>query len=97
MFTYGQTGSGKTHSILGSSEDPGITIRCIVDIFSHIRQHPDISFSLKVSYMEVYNEEINDLLHVSDEADGHGGKNLRIIQVRWFDGVVVGLYPRLSL
>lgn len=34
--------------------------------------------------MEVYNEEINDLLHVSDEADGHGGKNLRIIQVRWF-------------
>ena len=53
VFTYGQTGSGKTHSILGNDQDPGITIRCIGDIFKHIRANPDIEYSLKVSYMEV--------------------------------------------
>lgn len=46
----------------GSDDDPGMMILCIRDIFEYIESHPNIKFTLKVSYMEVYNEEINDLL-----------------------------------
>jgi hypothetical protein len=46
----------------GSDDDPGMMILCIRDIFDYIETHPNLKFTLKVSYMEVYNEEINDLL-----------------------------------
>jgi hypothetical protein len=58
----GQTGSGKTFTMRGSDEDPGMMILCIRDIFEYIETHPKTKFTLRVSYMEVYNEEINDLL-----------------------------------
>jgi len=75
IFTYGQTGSGKTHSILGTADDPGFIPRCIDDIFDFIENRPDTKFTLKCSYLEVYNEEINDLLNEEEE----GGQNLRIL------------------
>lgn len=63
MYTVdGQTGSGKTFTMRGSDDDPGMMILCIRDIFDYIENHPNLKFTLKVSYMEVYNEEINDLL-----------------------------------
>jgi centromeric protein E len=58
----------------GNDDDPGMMILCIRDIFDHIESHPNTKFSLKVSYMEVYNEEINDLL-----GEGPSSKNLRIV------------------
>lgn len=78
IFSYGQTGSGKTWSMMGCPEDPGITKRCVDDIFLHIelekKRNAEIQFTLKVSYLEVYNEEINDLLN----DDQIKGRNLRI-------------------
>jgi hypothetical protein len=47
----------------GSDSDPGMMILCIRDIFDYISSHPKRVFELKVSYLEVYNEEINDLLN----------------------------------
>lgn len=46
----------------GNDADPGMMILCIRDIFDYIESHKNTRFTLKVSYMEVYNEEINDLL-----------------------------------
>ena len=75
IFTYGQTGSGKTHSILGNDADPGFIPRCVEDVFSYKQEHEDtLVFTLRVSYLEVYNEEINDLLTPGEE-----GQNLKII------------------
>ena len=78
IFSYGQTGSGKTWSMMGCPEDPGITKRCVDDIFIHIARektrNSEIQFTLRVSYLEVYNEEINDLLNDDHEK----GRNLRI-------------------
>lgn len=62
VFTYGQTGSGKTFTMRGNDEDPGMMILCIRDIFDYIAACSKRTFELRVSYMEVYNEEINDLL-----------------------------------
>ncbi|XP_058069699.1 kinesin-like protein KIN-7N isoform X2 [Magnolia sinica] len=60
-FAYGQTSSGKTFTMNGSESDPGITLLAIRDIFQNIEMTTDREFLIRVSYMEIYNEEINDL------------------------------------
>eukprot|EP01034_Spumella_vulgaris_P031414 gene31414-38797_t len=47
---------------------------CVQDIFAHIDAHPELSFALKVSYLEIYNDEVNDLL--GDGSKKH--KNLTV-------------------
>ena len=79
VFAYGQTGSGKTWSTMGSPtpgdvENLGIIPRAIEEIFTYIEDAKDAEFMLRASYLEVYNEKINDLL-----AGGESGKNLRIL------------------
>lgn len=73
VFTYGQTGSGKTWTMRGCDSDPGMMILCIRDIFAYIENHKESNFNLLVSYMEIYNEEINDLLSNEEHS-----KNLKI-------------------
>ncbi|KAF9579272.1 hypothetical protein BGW38_004531 [Lunasporangiospora selenospora] len=62
VFAYGQTSSGKTYTMSGNEQQPGITPRAIEDIFKYIRENPDREFLLRVSYLEIYNESIRDLL-----------------------------------
>uniref|UniRef100_A0A8C5PD82 Kinesin family member 4A n=1 Tax=Leptobrachium leishanense TaxID=445787 RepID=A0A8C5PD82_9ANUR len=69
VLAYGQTGSGKTYSMGGAyTHDQeneltvGVIPRVIKALFNEIDQRPDWDFQLKVSYLEIYNEEILDLL-----------------------------------
>ncbi|PLW39985.1 hypothetical protein PCASD_06804 [Puccinia coronata f. sp. avenae] len=62
IFAYGQTASGKTHTLTGSAQQPGIIPLSVQEIFTFIRSHPEREFLLRVSYLEVYNEQIHDLL-----------------------------------
>ncbi|KAI7749505.1 hypothetical protein M8C21_001870 [Ambrosia artemisiifolia] len=62
VFAYGQTNSGKTHTMRGSSVEPGVIPLAVHDLFDMIQQEIDREFLLRMSYMEIYNEEINDLL-----------------------------------
>nr|CAD7441244.1 unnamed protein product [Timema bartmani] len=69
IFAYGQTGSGKTYTMEGVQENKdewGIVPNAIHHIFLAIDQVTDrdktVSFSVRVSYVEVYNENIHDLL-----------------------------------
>lgn len=78
VFAYGQTGSGKTWSTMGDTKTMakdllGIIPRSIEEIFAIIERSADTQFLLRASYLEVYNEKINDLLA------GEAGKNLRIV------------------
>ena len=64
IFAYGQTGTGKTHTMcgeLGIQELEGIMPRSFRDIFLSISQE-DRQFTVRVSYLEIYNEAIRDLL-----------------------------------
>ncbi|CAN6363112.1 unnamed protein product [Urochloa humidicola] len=61
-FAYGQTSSGKTFTMNGSDADPGIIPRAVRDVFETVRKMDDREFLVRVSYMEIYNEDINDLL-----------------------------------
>ncbi|GAQ89631.1 kinesin-related protein [Klebsormidium nitens] len=63
VFAYGQTSSGKTHTMRGTPTEPGIIPLAIHHVFQMIEQTVDREFLLRVSYLEIYNEEINDLLN----------------------------------
>ncbi|OJD14654.1 hypothetical protein AJ78_05007 [Emergomyces pasteurianus Ep9510] len=64
IFAYGQTGSGKSYTMMGTEEQPGLIPRTCEDLFQRIEssESPDISYNVRVSYFEVYNEHVRDLL-----------------------------------
>ncbi|NXF34290.1 CENPE protein, partial [Nyctibius bracteatus] len=62
IFAYGQTASGKTYTMMGSEDSVGIIPKAIQHVFRIICEIPDREFLLRVSYMEIYNETITDLL-----------------------------------
>ncbi|XP_062917832.1 kinesin-like protein KIF18A isoform X2 [Mobula hypostoma] len=63
VFAYGATGSGKTHTMLGSSEKPGVMYQTMKELYNRIEQlKNEKRCDVAVSYLEVYNEEVRDLL-----------------------------------
>jgi hypothetical protein len=65
VFAYGQTGCGKTHSMVGqptSTDLQGIIPRCFGHVLQAISEAPDKEFLLRCSFLEIYNEEVHDLL-----------------------------------
>ncbi|KAI0822872.1 P-loop containing nucleoside triphosphate hydrolase protein [Trametes gibbosa] len=61
VFAYGVTSSGKTHTMQGNKQQPGIIPRAVQDIFHRtLSEHPTASIS--ISYMEIYKDEVYDLL-----------------------------------
>ncbi|XP_037606174.1 centromere-associated protein E isoform X21 [Sebastes umbrosus] len=62
IFAYGQTSSGKTFTMMGSDRFPGVIPLAVEDIFQTIKNCPKKEFLLRVSYMEIYNETVSDLL-----------------------------------
>ncbi|XP_028460934.1 centromere-associated protein E isoform X2 [Perca flavescens] len=62
IFAYGQTSSGKTFTMMGSSRNPGVIPLAVEDVFQTITKFPNKEFLLRVSYMEIYNETVSDLL-----------------------------------
>ncbi|KAL5723519.1 Kinesin-like protein KIN-8A [Ranunculus cassubicifolius] len=63
VFCYGATGAGKTYTMLGTVENPGVMVLAIKDLFAKIRQRScDGNHVVHLSYLEVYNETVRDLL-----------------------------------
>lgn len=63
IFAYGQTGSGKTYTMEGPPNERGINYRAVNSIFKRIKAlHPQFSYKVSVSLMEIYNERLRDLL-----------------------------------
>ena len=66
IFAYGQTGSGKSYTMMGAPDNPGLIPRTCEDLFQRIEaaheETPNISYNVRVSYFEVYNEHVRDLL-----------------------------------
>ena len=68
IFAYGQTSSGKTHTMQGSStisrngKEDGFVHLAAVDLFHDISQSHERNYTVHASVIEVYNEEVRDLL-----------------------------------
>ncbi|KAK6261369.1 hypothetical protein QUC31_007185 [Theobroma cacao] len=67
IFAYGQTSSGKTYTMRG------ITEKAVNDIYQHILNTPERDFTIKISGLEIYNENVRDLLN--SESD----RNLKLL------------------
>ncbi|XP_029984980.1 LOW QUALITY PROTEIN: centromere-associated protein E [Sphaeramia orbicularis] len=62
IFAYGQTSSGKTFTMMGNDHILGVIPLAVEDVFQTIKTCPKKEFLLRVSYMEIYNETVTDLL-----------------------------------
>jgi hypothetical protein len=64
IFAYGQTGSGKSYTMMGSPDNPGLIPRTCEELFDRIAHEPspNTNYHVQVSYFEVYNEHVRDLL-----------------------------------
>nr|GMD60675.1 kinesin-like protein NACK1 [Ipomoea batatas] len=67
IFAYGQTSSGKTFTMRG------ITEKAVNDIYSHIANTPEREFRIRISGLEIYNENVRDLLN------SESGRNLKLL------------------
>ncbi|XP_057180878.1 kinesin-like protein KIF14 [Triplophysa rosa] len=69
LFAYGQTGSGKSYTMMGFGEEAGVIPRFCEELFSRLSKTDtkEVSCHLEMSYFEVYNEKIHDLLVPKDE------------------------------
>ncbi|XP_043859782.1 kinesin-like protein KIF19 isoform X4 [Dromiciops gliroides] len=66
VFAYGPTGCGKTYTMLGTDHEPGIYVRTLNDLFCAIEETSnDMEYEVSMSYLEIYNEMIRDLLNPS--------------------------------
>ena len=63
IFAYGQTGSGKSYSMMGAPGAPGIIPKACEALFATIDSNTDpcISYTVEVSYLEIYNEKVHVL------------------------------------
>ena len=68
IFAYGQTGSGKSYSMMGYREAAGVIPRVCKDMFERIgllQTDRNVRCTVEVSYLEIYNERVRDLLNPS--------------------------------
>ncbi|KAF8897270.1 kinesin-like protein [Infundibulicybe gibba] len=78
VFAYGATGCGKTHTISGTESDPGIIYLTMADLFQRINDRKDDwNVEVMVTFLEIYNEEIRDLLTDTNVHHPRGGLSIR--------------------
>nr|XP_047141791.1 kinesin-like protein KIF12 isoform X2 [Hydra vulgaris] len=102
VFAFGATGSGKTHTITGPQDQKleimlkdnkkyGIIPRSFKYIFEQIKLKTDIEYSIKASFLEIYNEKVKDLINTSNQnslpvrwcsKDGFYAENLTKVECR---------------
>ncbi|XP_039256558.2 uncharacterized protein LOC120333254 isoform X1 [Styela clava] len=92
VFAYGQTSSGKTYTMMGDRRNLGIIPLSVNDTFALIQKTPEREFLLRVSYMEIYNEVVRDLLAPTTEGPG-----LQIREDEFRNAVVQGLTEKLVM
>ncbi|MCJ1227889.1 kinesin-like protein Klp8 [Toensbergia leucococca] len=72
IFAYGQTGSGKSYSMMGYGKEAGVIPRICQNMFERItdiQKDKNLSCRVEVSYLEIYNERVRDLLNPSTKGN----------------------------
>jgi len=79
VFAYGQTGSGKTYTMegdLSNKEAHGLTPRLLTSVFARLKTDPNVSeLVARMSYVQIYQEKIQDLLNERRQLDIHMDRN----------------------
>ncbi|KAG8706309.1 kinesin-like protein Klp8, partial [Ceratobasidium sp. 395] len=73
ILAYGQTGSGKSYSMMGYGADKGIIPLTCSELFTRLDTQraadPNVNFVVEVSYIEIYNEKVRDLLNPKNKGN----------------------------
>lgn len=81
IFAYGQTGSGKSYSMMGYGKEAGVIPKICQDMFERITSvqaaDPNIKCTVEVSYLEIYNERVRDLLNPTTKGKNGGSLKVR--------------------
>ncbi|XP_062518444.1 kinesin-like protein KIF9 [Corticium candelabrum] len=100
ILAYGQTGAGKTFTMTGTTENfrhRGIIPRALAQVFREIEERPDQSIIIRVSYLEIYNEAMFDLLSTLPDSDASLPPNsLTVAESEGGATMVKGLTVRLA-
>ena len=97
IFAYGQTGTGKTFTMTGDvsqnaaslTPSAGVIPRAVGQIFSHLESLENSEYSVRCSFLELYNEEITDLLTSGSSIES--SKPVRILEDPRAGVVLAGL------
>ncbi|KAI9278677.1 hypothetical protein BDA99DRAFT_492852 [Phascolomyces articulosus] len=102
ILAYGQTGSGKTYSMgtgLENTNDPeneGIVPRCILELFEELQNRadkdPEYNYEVAVSFLELYNEELIDLLNPSTAQKRKSGNTPNSTEVSIREDIAGNIY-----
>eukprot|EP01063_Lacrimia_lanifica_P029237 TRINITY_DN4419_c2_g1_i1.p1 TRINITY_DN4419_c2_g1~~TRINITY_DN4419_c2_g1_i1.p1 ORF type:complete len:854 (+),score=268.69 TRINITY_DN4419_c2_g1_i1:120-2681(+) len=90
VFAYGATGSGKTHTMIGNEQEPGTMFLTLQDLLRKARAMQEdqaLKFKLTLSYLEIYNELIRDLMKPEQpplELREHPDKGMRVAGITEF-------------
>jgi len=79
ILAYGQTGSGKTHSLLhqgAAVDEAGLLPRVVATLFTQVAQDTANVYDIDAAAMQVYNEQVDDLLH--SDVEGGAGLGLQV-------------------
>ncbi|KAJ3181557.1 Kinesin-like protein kif9 [Gaertneriomyces sp. JEL0708] len=97
ILAYGQTGAGKTFTMTGATENykhRGLIPRAIAQMFREISDRPQYSYTIRISYIEIYNEQMIDLL--GNLPDCLKGENLHVIEDKNGSASVKGLAVKIA-
>lgn len=90
VFAYGATGAGKTHTMIGDSENPGLMILTFEEVFALISSlSVERQYKVKLTYVEIYNEEVRDLFSASNESLDIREDSLKGITIAGVSGIMV--------
>nr|XP_053653604.1 kinesin-like protein KIF19 [Cherax quadricarinatus] len=81
VFAYGATGAGKTFTMVGTTEQPGIMVRALNDLFNTLDSERNSKAKISMSYLEIYNENIRDLLQPGGSLELREDAKTGVIQV----------------
>lgn len=71
-MAYGQTGSGKTYTMIGTDDNPGLYFYSVEELFEKINQRKKlIDYEIGVSFVEIYNENLRELLSKKGQHTGN--------------------------
>ncbi|KAI8590910.1 P-loop containing nucleoside triphosphate hydrolase protein [Geranomyces variabilis] len=98
IMAYGQTGAGKTFTMTGASENykhRGLIPRSISQVFREMADRPQLSYTARISYIEIYNEQMVDLLGAVPEVV-KGDNGLNVVEDQNGTAQVKGLTVRVA-
>lgn len=107
LMCYGQTGAGKTFTMTGTTENykhRGIIPRAIAHVFREVKNRTDSAITVRVSYVELYNETMYDLLSFSGTTEGNKenkdgnseSEDLKIIEDSTGNTYIMGLTHQVA-